>query len=76
MQGENIIYLGGQNQGAGKPAIGYFELIDVNKFENNAYFWGHIPPSEKTLKQWYNTVNSWSSGYQAQIKDFRDRIKY
>lgn len=75
LQGENIIYLGGPDQGPGKPAIGNFELLDENKFKNSAYFWGHILPREMTLRQWFDDVNKWSS-QKAKIKDFRDRIKY
>jgi len=80
LQGENIIYTGGLNQGPGKPAIGNFELLSETKFKNTAHFWGHITPREETLQQWFDAVNSWSkplpSSYKAEILGLRDRIKY
>lgn len=69
-QGENIIYLGGQSQGKGNFNLSYA------KFKDNAYFWGHVPGGgEKTLQQWFDYVNTWSS-YKAKILDHRSRIKH
>lgn len=79
LQGENIIYMGGLNQGQGKPPIGNFELLSETKFKNTAYFWGHITPREETLQKWFDVVNGWSkplpSSYPAKISDHRSRIK-